>query len=320
MNTKVLVRSTLAAALMAGAATSLNAALIETVQSGSSTIRIDGAIVADESDAKNDGRVSTVAIFGNANTPEVRTAARSSFDGELAANVRMDDKNRFSFTRVTETISAATLAIHSAPDNALLRRASLDFVLPPSFMEVTSNAELPLNALEMVLLADLRVCLGTICGLSDSRFSFQSALTASWQGFQNNVQASGDPQLDLDPLRNPLVSDNGGPNQGFLRTTTIDFDAFHGHLDLGLVPASSPLTVEYQLQARGSGQLAANIGLAGINDPFLLDSDPVQAGILTLTFEPAVAAVPEPQTWALLVGGLALMGGAVRRRSGIGRS
>jgi len=314
MTTKVLVSSTLVAALMAAAAAPLNAALIETVQSGTSTIRIDGQIVADQSDAQTDGRVSVVAIFGNASTPEVRTAARSAFNGELAANVRMDDKNRFSFTRVTETISAATLAIHSAPDNALLRRASLDFLLPPSFMEVTSNGELANNALEMVLFADLRVCLATICGLSDSRFSFQSILTASWLGFQNSVQANGDPGLDLDPLRNPTVSDTGGPNQGFLRTTTIDFDAFHGHLDLGLIPTTSPLTVEYQLQTRGSGQLAANIGLAGINDPFLLDTDPVQAGIFTLTFEPAVAAVPEPRTWALLIGGLALMGGTLRRR------
>ena len=287
---------------------------IETVQSGTSTISIDGNIVADQSDAATDGRVSVTAFFGNVNTPEVRTAARSAFNGELAANVRMDDKNQFSFTNVTETISAATLAFHFPPDNALLRRASLDFTLPPSFMEVTSNAELPDNELEMVLFADLRVCFATICGLGDSRFGFQSILTASWRGFTHSTAANGDPTLDLDPLRHPVITDNPG---GFLRTTTLDFAAFHGHLDLGLVPTTAPLTVEYQLQTRGRGRMAANIGLAGINDPFVLDTDPVQAGALTLTFTP-VAAVPQPRTWVLVGGGFALV--SLARRSGAGRT
>jgi hypothetical protein len=303
----------LAAVLGLFAAAPAAGALIETQQSGSSSVRVNGAVVAEESDSQTDGHVSVVAIHGNANTPEVRTAARSANNGELAANVRMDDKFMFSNTLVDETISVATLVIRSAPDNALLRRASLDFVLPPSFMEITSNQEIPFNALEMVLLADLRVCLATICSSSDSRFSFQAIMSGSWQTFSNNIVVNGDPGLDLDPLRNPQIVDVGGPNVGFIRTTTISFDAFSGHLDLGLVPTGAPLTVEYQLQTRGSGRLLANIGLAGINDPFVLDTDPVQAGTLTLAFEPAVA-VPEAQTWALLGGGLLLMAGVARRR------
>ena len=57
----------------------------------------------------------------------VRTAARSAVRRRSSpTNVRMDDKDRFSGTNITETISAATLTYHSSPDNALLRRASLD--------------------------------------------------------------------------------------------------------------------------------------------------------------------------------------------------
>ncbi len=286
------------------------AALLTTAESGTSTVQVDGNIVADQSDAKTDGRVSTVAIFGTLTTPEVRTAARSAFNGEIASNVRMDDKNRFSNTNVTETISAATLVFHSSPDNALLRRAALDFVLPPSFMEVTNNGEIRSNALEMVLFADLRVCFAMICGSSDSRFSFQSILTSSWQGFTHNEIATGDASLDLTALRNPTITDNPG---GFIRTTTLEFPAFQGHLDLGLIPTTSPFTVEYQLQTRGSGRLLANIGLAGINDPFELATDPVQAGALLVVIEPAVAAAPEPQSWALLMVGLTLMAGLRRR-------
>ena len=51
----------------------------------------------------------------------------------------------------------------------------------------------------------------------------------------------------------------------------------------------APLTVEYQLQTRGSGLMLANIGLAGINDPFILDTDPVTPGALVLTW-----AEPQP--------------------------
>ena len=303
----LLATTVLLGVAFAGAA---QAAALETVESGTSTVRVNGNIVADDSDAQTDGRVSTVAIFGTVNTPEVRTAARSAFNGELASNVRMDDKNQFSNTNVTETISAATLVYHSAPDNALLRRASLDFTLPPSFMEVTSFGEVPSNALEMVLLADLRVCFATLCGLSDSHFGFQAILTSSFQSFAWSASATGDPSLNLDPLRHPVISDAFA---AFERTTTLDFAAFHGHVDLGLVPTTAPLTVEYQLQTRGSGRLLANIGLAGINDPFLLDTDPLSAGALALTFSP-VAAVPEPETALLMAGGLALMTGAMRRR------
>jgi hypothetical protein len=39
------------------------------------------------------------------------------------------------------------------------KRARQKYILlPPSFLEVTSTAEVPSNALEMVILADLRVC------------------------------------------------------------------------------------------------------------------------------------------------------------------
>jgi hypothetical protein len=314
MATSPQVLATFLLAALAGLAggAAVAAPAITTHQSGSSSVKVNGATVADQSDSQTDGHVSTVAIYGTRSTPEVRTAARSAVNGELAANVRMDDKQRFSFTQVNETISAATLEIHAAADNALLRRASLDFILPASFMEVTSNLELPHNALEMVLLADLRVCFADLCSSSDSHFSFQAILSATWQSFSNNVQANGDASLDLSPLRNPTLTQHDAPD-AFFRTVTVDFAAFHGHLDLGLIPTTAPLTVEYQMQARGSGRLAANIGLAGINDPFVLDTDPVQAGALVLTLEPA-QAVPEPQAWVLLVGGFALTAGLARRR------
>jgi len=287
-------------------------ALIETEQAGVSTIRVNFAIVAEDSAATIDDRVSVFAIFGGPTTPEVRTAARSSFTGELAANVRMDDKSEFSFTPV-ETISSATLIVHVAPDSVFVRRAELDFFLPPSFLEVTSNAELPGNALEMSILADLRVCFATFCGGGDSQFNFQSRLTASWLSFTEFSSATGNASLDLTPLQNPTVTEVSGPLD-FLRTVTLDFPAFQGHLDLGLIPPGLPLRVEYQMQARGEGVLAHNIGLSAINDPFLLSTDPVSPGVaMTLALGPPTT-VPGPATLILLMAGLGVTAARIRRR------
>ena len=289
-----------------------SAALVETVQSGVSEIRINGVLANEDSDAQTDGDVSVFARVGNATTPEVRAAARARVTGEMAANVRLDDKFQFSHTQVSEAISVATLKVTVAPDTVFLRNAVLDFLLPPSFVEVTSSGELQDNALEMVLFADLRVCFDTLCSSTDSRFSFQTTLTASWQEFDFSIQTEGEPGLDLSALEAPTVTDAGGPGVGFMRTTTLEFATFEGHLDLGLIPIGLPLTLEYQMQARGSGRMAANIGLAAINDPFILSTDPIQPG-MALNIAVAPAVVPLPAAWLVLASGSLLTGALARR-------
>jgi len=94
----------------------------------------------------------------------------------------------------------------------------------------------------------------------------------------------------------------------------VGFSAYTGHLDLGIIPVGSPVTVEYIMQTRASGVGVGNIAIAAINDPFLLDTDPVQPGALTFVASP----VPEPGTGLLsLLGltGLARAARATRRRS-----
>jgi len=289
---------------------------IETTQFGLSRISLDHVDVAEEQDEQIEGRVSVFARSDGLTAPRVSTAARSGFSGEMAANVSMDDKLLFSGTDVL-VISKARFEIEVAPDNAFARRAALDFFLPPSLLEATSTEEVPDSDILLELGAVLRVCFALIACPTSSVFEFDVRLAGSWRFVRTDVSAEGDAALDLSPLRNPTVTDVGGPNAGvrFLRTTTVEFEAFHGHLDLGLIPPGQPLRVEYSMEATGSAiRLLGNVGLAAINDPFLLDTDPVQPGVpLNLSVTPR-AAVPMPAAWKLLVGGLALAGALARRR------
>lgn len=304
---------TAAGALAVGAA---GAATVQTVHGGIVSIR-SGSTTVEDSRTFLGANVSATAQLTAPNGSFSRGAARSSVSGEIAANVRLDGRNNFFPPLViAETISVAQFTVHVEPDNAFVRRASLDFFLPPSFVEVTSNAEFPHRELEMTIFATLSVCFSTTCALSDQQFSFQSRLEASYNDYFSIVTATGNPALDLSSLRNPVVTDtaaNVPPGDiPFLRTVTLDFPEYSGHLDLGVIPMGSPLTVEYQMQARGMGDVAANIGLAAINDPFVLDTDPVLPGTAIML---AAAPVPEPTTAFLWTAGMLTLIAFARRRT-----
>jgi hypothetical protein len=283
--------------------------IVITTQSGISQVEIANVKVAESSDAQTDGSVSVFAISGTQTTPEARTAARSSPTG-IAANARIDDKGRFSRTDWSLVLSQADYDITLAPDNVFVNDAIIDFVLPLSYMEVTSNAETRQAMLNASFLADLRICFANACTSSDSVFHIQANLEASWEHFSWSVIATGDPQLDLTPLRNPTITDDG--TGGFLRTTNVEFPMFHGHLDLGRVPVGLPVTAEYVMQARTWGPGFSNIAISSMNDPFLLATDPIQQfAPLTLTLSPeddptSPDPIPEPASLLLCATGVAL--------------
>jgi len=295
------------------------AAVITNEETARAFVSVRGVLVARDSLTVQSGNASALARFGSNLLPEARAAGRSLAGGEMAANVRLDDKHRFSFTPIDYADGSASYRLNVEPDNVFVQRAALDFYLPPSFLEITSNAEVPRNGLTMWISARLKVCFeNLVCTSPDSeQFAFRAELVANYLGVELlDIDVSGAPGLDFTALQNPTITDTGntpvGGSMPFYRTVTVDFSDFSGHIDLGEIPVGTPLTIEYDMSARGEGVLFDNIGLAGINDPFILDTDPLPPS-QALTF--VSAPVPEPGPFALgLAGGLVLIGQAWRRR------
>lgn len=285
------------------AATIAAPAAVVTQQSVSSHIQSSGVRQAEQSNTATDGAASSQAIWPpSPTTAQGRTAARSRVE-EIAANALILDTG-FTGLPFDELLSAATYTITVDPV-FVEQNASLQFYLPPGYMEIESNAEVPFNEMETVLLAGLRVCYTNSCSSADERFFFQAVATARFTSRSYSVVANGDASLDLSGLENPVVTFTP---DGFINTYLVEFPDFTGMLDLGPVGAGLPITVEYQIQARARGVALFNRAAAAINDPFVLDTDPVRQGIpLRLTLTPAVDEVPEPSTVLLALSGVAMV-------------
>lgn len=288
----------------------LAATIVFSTQSGRSEVRIAGATQQESSDTAIDGRVSVFAVTGTPTTPQARTAARSG-PTEIAVNALIDDQLLFSVTDFVAE-SLATYRLDVMPNDFFAQDARVDFALPPAFLEIRTNAEIAFARLDALIDADLRFCLGESCDLADeSLFRFHAALQGSWREYSTSIEAGGHASLDVSALQTPTVTDTGG----FIRTTTVEFPSFLGHLDLGQIPAGVPAWVEYTLQARAFGIVGGSTAMAAINDPFLFSTDPVQSFAplrLRLTEVGPAAPVPEPSTWLLCATAVAVW---MRRRT-----
>jgi hypothetical protein len=264
-------------------------AVTETLQTASSQVDALGMTQLRDDDSAVDGSASTQAIWpAGTGIPQGRTAARSRA-AEIAANARVFSEN-FNSQAFDLALSQAVYAVQLDPA-VIGSNASVDFFLPPSYLELQHNAEVPFLDLDAVFFADLRVCFDASCSLADQVFFLQAELQGDFNSTMPSTSLSGHPSLDLTPLMNPTFSDSGA---GFLRTYLLEFPEFTGHVDVGTVPAGVPLRVEYTLQARASGTTSLNSAIAAVNDPFLVDTDPVQQGVpLQVTLTP----VPEPASW-----------------------
>ena len=95
-------------------------------------------------------------------------------------------------------------------------------------------------------------------------------------------------------------------------TPTWVLDAFSKDLVLGTLDPGDTLTYTYQIVVRGRTNGAERGFFAFVGDPFGAD---VVGANLVATIAPAIAPVPEPPLWALLVAGLGV-GARCRRRRG----
>jgi hypothetical protein len=244
---------------------------------------------------------SSQALAGSMSTPEARTAARVSLD-EMAANARLDGKMHFGPTDVQTNFSTAIFTAFVQKISGGPEHVMMDFFLPPSEVETTTNAEIPFAEVEAAIFAwiETRSCVApdSCTGAISRHFDFQAYIIGDWQSYGHLAHATGDPGLDVSPLLNPTLTDT----PGFFRTVNLSLPEYAGTLDLGVLLPGQTMQVEYIMQARAIGFASANVAIAGINDPFFIDSDPVTPGA------PAVfrtVQVPEPASFMFcLAGGL----------------
>jgi len=139
------------------------------------------------------------------------------------------------------------------------------------------------------------------------------------------LPGAGDGSRYLSVLANGSASINLGAVSAFsldfgsldqYNTLTLTFDdgttqAFTGDVLNGAFPAdgntTSPTTNGRLQFLADAGQTITSINFASSQNSFEID-------------DLAVSAVPEPATWAMMIGGFGLVGGAMRRRRSVGTS
>lgn len=247
--------------------------------------RVDGSAVNSISHSNNfDGTIFT--------TSEARGAARSGLR-EIASNASI--RYRFgagSNLRRYFVISVSTVTV----DVLVLNGGDvyLDFFLPPGFLEVEGNVELPTRTLSTTLLA--AITLRSLQGSADS-FTMQSILEGGFQGHTLDTQVfSTDPSLDTSPLTHENVNVNF---DGFVRTRTWEYNGFQGRIFLGNFSNGQTFTLEYHMQTRAEADQPgfASWAAAAINDPFFLSTDPLpQQDLISFNFVPTDDNPPDPNS------------------------
>jgi hypothetical protein len=280
-------------ALLALAGLSTWAQAVTSYQSALSRVSVGGVWHVDAFQEAQDGYASTQGIWpASTQGAQARTAARSRAS-EFAVNSLVDDP-RFSGTSFDFVASGAT---YHLVESALLvpQHVAFDFLLPPSYLEITSNAEAFRNPFTASLSAQLMACSRSAC----QGFEFSAELVATYQGSALTLAAIATPGLDIDALRAPTTTDSGTGH--FQRTVLVEWPEFVGHIDMGVLYPGDFVRIDYSLGTVVSGVARHERAAAAINDPFYLNTDPVGVSPpVTLHLAP----VPEPTPLAMLSTGL----------------
>lgn len=257
---------------------------------------------------ESNGGVSAQALAGNQNTPEARTASRVNA-GEMAANARLDGKQLFTISTIDTNQSVVFYQATFAKVSGTSEHFYLDFYLPPSYVETTTNSEFPNARVDAAIAAYIEVARCTSfsnCDLPVDSFHFSAFLTDTYRTTYGSGQATGQAGMDLSSLQGGTLTDTYDSTH-FLRTANLSFPGYAGTLDLGTVETGEFVRFKYTMNARSTGSSTFSVGIASINDPFFLDSDPVRSGVPVVLRSDATSEVPEPGALWLVAAGMAAL-------------
>lgn len=292
--------------------------LLNTTNDTEALVEVGGTRVDFEHNTLTNTPSNSSAFHGDLAAPsEARTAGRSS-GIEIAANARFDNRTFSPVTDYTRVRGTADHRLEAQLIGGGPAEVFIDFVLPPGFVEFTSNAELSpgIVTLEARVLAQLGLCDTPGCLIPDQLFHVDTVLTGDYYSHDLHNTASG-AGLDLTPLMDPnvVVTEEQG---GFIHRKTWSYPEFRGRLSLGIVSPDEIFEVAYFMDAiigmTGFGPLT--FAAAAINDPFFLSTDPVRSIELSLSAVDVTSAVPEPSIVWLMATGLMLSGMWKARRQG----
>ena len=251
------------------------------------------------------------------------SAARAT-ETDFAANAKIEARNFFTDPRTgyskVESVAHYGAAIFN-DSLATNFNLGMEFLIPPSFMELTLTNELP--NLRMTSSIDALITLTTlplpgtgapplisallqihaeVSGSFNSRPTFSSSL----------MQVPGVSLAGLAAPTITVTNNSGGTGCGAFDgqcTFLYDFGEIAGTINLGVLTPLESLAVNYFMTATVSGPATFTGAIAALNDPFFFSDDPLPPVPRPAFVE--LAPVPAPST-AILLGSALLVTSALR--------